>query len=161
MSYSVTAIQDLMDIIHISHDRANVYNKTAYECKNLPLKMLLNEEADQARDCAWGVKKLLHRRFSILSENPAAGPVYDVWASLRPSFSSNDEETLLSEFEMADLHTLQCYYMAIARPSVDPVTKNLLEFQYRNTLVAYNSMKAFRHSYGDKMKEMVAVLCRA
>jgi hypothetical protein len=143
-------VQDLMDLLHIGHERVNAYNKIAYTCENLQLKMLLNQEMDQTRDSILAVKKLLHERFDILSEHETKGPLYGLWADFRPPFDAHDVHSQLLDFEMADLLTLQCYCLVITKPDIDSITKNLLEFQYQSTMLMYYNMKAFRHSYQKK-----------
>ena len=86
MNFSALVIQDLADILDINHERADMYNKFAYECQDLRLKILLNQEVDQARDCMLAIKKLLREHFTVLSENRGKGQVYSMWATYRPSF---------------------------------------------------------------------------
>src|SRR6188472_4405253 len=101
MNAAELTVQDLMDILHISHERVNAYNKIAYTCENLQLKMLLNQEMDQTRDSILGVKKLLHERFGILFEHEAKGSLYALWADFRPTFDATDVSSQLLDFEMA------------------------------------------------------------
>ncbi len=140
-------IQDLADILHINQERVNGYNKSAYGCGNMHLKMLLNRELDNARDSIRSIKRLLNDRFETESEPKTKGQLFCIWSDFRPSFDEIDLNIQLHTFEMADLLTLQCYRLLIARPYIDTISKSLLEFQYQNHLSIYNSMKGFRAAY--------------
>lgn len=139
--------QDLADILHINQERVNGYNKSAYNCQNMHLKMLLNRELDNARDSINSLRYLLADRFDIKSESENKGQLFSIWSDFKPSFDEADLNIQLHTFEMADLLTLQCYRLIIARPYIDDVSKNLLEFQYQKHLSIYNGMKAFRAAY--------------
>ena len=140
-------IQDLADILHINQERVIGYNKSAYNCQNMLLKMLLNRELDNARDSINSLRHLLAERFEIKSEPENEGQLFSIWSDFKPSFDDIDLDIQLHTFEMADLLTLQCYRIIIARPYLDDISKNLLEFQYEKHVSIYNSMKVFRAAY--------------
>ena len=140
-------IQDLADILHIHQERVNGYNKRAYGCPNMQLKMLLNRELDNARDSINSLRRLLVDRFEIESEPKTKGQLFSIWSDFKPSFDDVDLNIQLHTFEMADLLTLQCYRLITGRPYIDEISKNLLEFQYQKHLAIYSSMKAYRAAY--------------
>lgn len=140
-------IQDLSDMLHINEQRVIGFNKSAYGCGNLHLKMLLNREVDQARDAVFSLKQLLSHRFNTPSALESTGQLLSMWSDFKPSFNEAEINTQLHAFEMADLLTLQCYRLAIARPYLDVFSKNLLEFQYEKSVSIYATIKAFRQAY--------------
>lgn len=144
-------IQDLADILQINQDRVIGYNKSAYSCENLHLKMLLNRELDHARDAIFSLKWLLSERFDTKTDIETTGQLFCMWSDFRPSFDEAGINTQLQAFEMADLLTLQCYRLAIAKPYLDIVSKNLLEFQYQNSVSIYANIKAFRQAYRNNL----------
>jgi hypothetical protein len=139
--------QDLADILHINQERVNGYNKSAYNCQNMQLKMLLNRELDNARDSINSLRHLLVERFEMGSEPENKGQLFSIWSDFKPSFDEADVNIQLHTYEMADLLTLQCYRLIIARPYIDDISKNLLEFQYQKHVSIYNGMKAFRAAH--------------
>ncbi len=144
-------VQDLSDILHINQERAIGYNKSAYGCENLHLKMLLNRELDHARDAVFSLKRLLSQRFNTGSEIESTGQLLCMWSDFKPCFDEIGINTQLQAFEMADLLTLQCYRLAIARPYIDVVSKNLLEFQYQSSVSIYTNIKVFRQAYRNNL----------
>lgn len=140
-------IQDLADILHLNQERVTGYNKRAYSCPNMQLKMLLNRELDNARDSINSLRRLLVDRFEMESNPESKGQLFSIWSDFKPSFDEADLNIQLHTFEMADLLTLQCYRLIMGRPYLDDITKSLLEFQYQKHLSIYNSMKAFRAAY--------------
>jgi len=143
-------IQDLSDLLRINQERVIGYNKSAYACENFHLKMLLNRELDQARDAVFSLKQLLKEKFNIESLE-ASGQLFLMWSDFKPSFDECGTETQLQAFEMADLLTLKCYRLAIARSYVDAMSKNLLEFQYQKSMSIYANIKAYRQAYRNNL----------
>ena len=146
-------IQDLIDILHISSERLNSFNKTANDCDNLQLKMILNKEIDQTHNSILAIKRLVFERFDFTIAYETKGPLFSMWNEFKPTLDAADQSSQLLDFEMADLLTLQCYCLVITRPYIDDITKRLLEYHYQNHLVCYYNMKAFRRSYQKSSSE--------
>ncbi|MBL7856512.1 MAG: hypothetical protein JNM57_02395 [Cyclobacteriaceae bacterium] len=146
MNSNASIRQDLMDIIHIHHERVAGFNKAAYSCENLHVKMLLNKEVDQTRDSISLVRRLLMGRFDTACEFSAKGPLFDMWKASKPAFDGVDVYAQLLDFELAGLLTLQCYCLAKERSYIDTISKDLLEFQYQDNLVSYHNMKVLRET---------------
>jgi hypothetical protein len=140
-------VQDLVDILHINQERVREYNKSAYGCDNIQLKMVLNRELDNARDSIITIKRLLRERFGIMDEIETCGQLFSMWSDFKPLFGEYGMNTLLLTLERADVLMLQCYKVVITRPYVDDISKDILEYQYQNNLSIYNTIKAFRETY--------------
>lgn len=147
MNSNALIIQDLIDILHISDERINDFNKTANNFDNLQINMLLRKEIDQTQNSILAIKRLVLERFDFSIGYETKGPLFSMWNEFKPTLDATDESTQLLDFEMADLLTLQCYCLVITRPYIDDITKSLLEYHYQNHLVCYYNIKAFRKSY--------------
>ena len=144
-------IQDLSDLLRINQERVLGFNKSAYGCENQHLKLLLNKEMDHARDNVSSLKRMLSERFSIESSTESTGQLFEIWSDFRPAFDNSIMSTQLHTYEMADSLTLQCYRLAIARPYLDTISKNLLEFQYQKSVSIHANIKAFRQAYQNNL----------
>ncbi len=157
MNTSELIVQDLADILHINQERAKEYNKSAYGCSNMQLKMVLNRELDNARDSIIIIKRLLREHFNIKTEIDNKGQLWSMWSDFKPSFGDFGINTLLLTFERADILMLQCYRVILTRPYLDSVSKIVLEFQYENNLSIFNTIKAFRANYRNTLDDSLTV----
>lgn len=147
METSDSMLQDLSDLVQINAQRAEAYNKRAYLCNDLQLKMLLNREIDNARDHASALKRVIHERFEGKGPQETTGQLFHMWSDFSPTFQAEDFAIELHAFEMSDLLILQCYRLVLSRPYLDSTLRLLLECQYYNTNTIYITMKSFNESY--------------
>lgn len=143
----VLLVQDLADILQMNRERVAAYNKSAYLCSDMHLKMLLNRELDNSRDNILAIKRLLMEHFGIDGEQENHGELFGLWADFKPSFDAADMSTQLLSFERADLLTLHCYHLLLSRTYVDITTKNLIEFCDLTNVAIYNSIKKYRENF--------------
>lgn len=143
-------IQDLADIVQMNRERVAAYNKSAYHCSDMHLKMLLNRELDNGRDNILAVKRLLMEHFGIDGEHQSHGELFYVWSEFKPSFEEADMSAQLLSFERADLLMVHCYHLLLSRAYVDITTKNLIEFCDLTNVAIYNSIKKFRENFFDR-----------
>ncbi len=137
-------IQDLSDILQIHKERADAYNTSAYACGHMLLKFMLHRELDNARDSIHSILRLLHERFADFKEPKTMGSLYTLWRESKPSFEEQEVIDQVNSFETADALTLQCYQIILASPSLDNISKSLLEFQYQNHHTIYESLKGLK-----------------
>ena len=143
----VLLVQDLTDIVQVNRERVAAYNKCAYHCSDMVLKMLLNRELDNSRDNILAIKRLLMEHFGIDGEQENRGELFCFWTAFKPSFEEADMTTQLLSFERADLLTLHCYQLLLSRTCLDTTTKNLIEFCDLTNTAIYNSIKKFRENF--------------
>lgn len=140
-------VQDLADILQLNRERVAVYNKSAYYCSDMTLKMLLNRELDNSRDNILAIKRLLMEHFGIDGESENHGELFGVWTDFKPSFDEADMNAQLLSFERADLLTLHCYHLLLSRAYVDITTRNLIEFCDLTNVAIYHSIKKYRENF--------------
>jgi hypothetical protein len=147
METSDSMLQDLSDLLHINSHRADAYNKCAYLCEDMQLKMLLNREVDNCRDHVLALKRAIHDRFDGKGQLAITGQLFNMWSDSSPSFHAESFAVELSAFETSDFLVLQCYLLVLSRPYLDSTLKLLLECQCSNSNTIYSGMKAFNESF--------------
>jgi len=157
-SDNILIVQDLADILRINQERATGYNKCAYSSLDLNLKTLLHRELDNARDTIFGIRRHLNDRFEINGSHDSIGEIYCLWYDLKPSFEVVSLDSQLESFEKADLLTLQCYHMVIARPYIDKHTRSLLEFYDQCTTSVYSSLHSFHEAYNQRWYQLLVTM---
>jgi hypothetical protein len=147
METNTLLLQDLNDLIQIHAQRAMAYNKRAYLCSDLQLKMLLNRETDNARDHVFATKRAIHESFEGRKQAETTGQLFHMWSDVSPTFETECVANELFAFEMSDFLVLKCYNLLLSRPYLTPALKLLLECQYYDTNTLYTTMKSFNESY--------------
>jgi len=147
METSDSMLQDLSDLIQINSQRADAYNKCAYLCEDLQLKMLLNREMDNCRDHVLALKRAIHDRFDGKEQLANTGQLFNLWSNSSPSFRAESFALELCAFETSDYLVFQCYSLVLSRPYLDSTLKLLLECQCSNSNTIYSAMKAFNESF--------------
>jgi hypothetical protein len=153
-------VQDLADILHINRERSDVFSNAAYRCERIPLKMLLNQEADNSGDSAIGIERLLVAHYEIEFKPKPAGHIYMMWSEFKPSFLEPELSIQLKHYEIADVLTILFYQSIINRDYVDSISKSLLEFQYQFHLNIYRNLKSFQLSLLEPEKRNDRVIGR-
>lgn len=144
MKFTEKMSNKLNELLEKNYDAEKGYKKAAENVENAKLKQFFQEQAQQRYDFGHQLKSEIKN----YGESPekggsATGSMHRTWMDIETAFSSNNEETILSEVQKGEKAAIEEYDEVIQDTTLPPTTQQVLTKQRDAIQNACQSAKNF------------------
>jgi uncharacterized protein (TIGR02284 family) len=134
--------ETLRDLIRINNDRVTGYSKAATQTDEQDLQSLFSQLAQQSRQFASDLRRLVTDDKNVTDETTPSGKIYRAWMDVKATFGGDDRHGILASCEFGEDAAQKAYKDAL---------KEDLTIDVRATI---ESQKAILRQAHDKIKMM-------
>jgi uncharacterized protein (TIGR02284 family) len=135
--------ETLRDLIRINNDRVTGYSKAATQTDEQDLQSLFGHLAQQSRQFASDLRRLVSDDKNVTDETTASGKIYRAWMDVKATFGGDDRHGILASCEFGEDAAQKAYK--------DALNEDDLTIDVRATI---ESQKALLRQAHDKIKMM-------
>lgn len=144
------AVSVLNDLLEISRDGEQGFERAAKEVEDSAVKSVL---AECAQNCRSGAQELADE-VRRLGGDPdkggtMAGALHRGWVNVKSTVTGHDTKAVLNECERGEDYAKARYAKALEKELPDEV-KTLIEHQYQGVVANHDRIKALRDQYAHR-----------
>ena len=138
----------LNDLLEVTKDGEEGFERAAAEVEDLPVKIVLNECAANCRSSARELENQVRRLGGEPDEDgSAAGAMHRGWVNLKAAITGHDTKAVLNECERGEDYAKGRYRKALEEEGLPSDIRSLIQDQYRGVMANHDRIKALRDQY--------------
>lgn len=141
-------IEVLNDLLRVNQDRVEGYKLAGYNARDLDLKTLFSDMADESRKNITEITREIIHRYgnSALNKTTQTGKIYRAWMDVKSKFVGSSVKSLLASCEYGEVTAMHAYRVAKSNLSNSQLIE-LIERQEQTLLSAHDIISNYRKVY--------------
>ena len=136
--------ETLRDLIRINNDRVTGYSKAATQTDEQDLQALFSNLAQQSRQFASDLRRLVSDDKNVTDETTASGKIYRAWMDVKATFGGDDRKGILASCEFGEDAAQKAYKEALEDDELTPGVRVTVERQKATLRQAHDKIKMMR-----------------
>ena len=136
--------ETLRDLIRINNDRVTGYSKAATQTDEQDLQALFSNLAQQSRQFASDLRRLVSDDKNVTDETTASGKIYRAWMDVKATFGGDDRHGILASCEFGEDAAQKAYKQALEDDDLTPDVRATVEMQKVTLRQAHDKIKMMR-----------------
>ncbi|MAM29800.1 MAG: hypothetical protein CMC13_12320 [Flavobacteriaceae bacterium] len=144
MMYTEKMSNKLNELLTKNYDAEAGYKKAAEIVENPQLKQFFETQAQHRYDFGHELKTEIRNVGGTPDKGTSfKGDAHRTWMSMKDTFTSNDEESILEEVKRGEKTAVEEYKEVVADTTLPPTTKSILTKQVSNIENTLQNVKNF------------------
>ena len=136
--------ETLRDLIRINNDRVTGYSKAATQTDEQDLQSLFSNLAQQSRQFASDLRRLVSDDKNVTDETTASGKIYRAWMDVKATFGGDDRHGILASCEFGEDAAQKAYKDALKEDDLTIHVRATIESQKAILRQAHDKIKMMR-----------------
>ena len=136
--------ETLRDLIRINNDRVTGYSKAATQTDEQDLQVLFSNLAQQSRQFASDLRRLVSDDKNVTDETTASGKIYRAWMDVKATFGGDDRHGILASCEFGEDAAQKAYKDALKEDDLTVDVRATIESQKAILRQAHDKIKMMR-----------------
>jgi len=136
--------ETLRDLIRINNDRVTGYSKAATQTDEQDLQALFSNLAQQSRQFASDLRRLVSDDKNVTDETTASGKIYRAWMDVKATFGGDDRHGILASCEFGEDAAQKAYKDALKEDDLSVDVRATIESQKAILRQAHDKVKMMR-----------------
>ena len=136
--------ETLRDLIRINNDRVTGYSKAATQTDEQDLQALFSNLAQQSRQFASDLRRLVSDDKNVTDETTASGKIYRAWMDVKATFGGDDRHGILASCEFGEDAAQKAYKDALKEDDLTVDVRATIESQKAILRQAHDKVKMMR-----------------
>jgi len=136
--------ETLRDLIRINNDRVTGYSKAATQTDEQDLQALFSNLAQQSRQFASDLRRLVSDDKNVTDETTASGKIYRAWMDVKATFGGDDRHGILASCEFGEDAAQKAYKDALKEDDLTIDVRATIESQKAILRQAHDKIKMMR-----------------
>jgi len=136
--------ETLRDLIRINNDRVTGYSKAATQTDEQDLQVLFSNLAQQSRQFASDLRRLVSDDKNVTDETTASGKIYRAWMDVKATFGGDDRHGILASCEFGEDAAQKAYKDALKEDDLTIDVRATIESQKAILRQAHDKIKMMR-----------------
>ena len=136
--------ETLRDLIRINNDRVTGYSKAATQTDEQDLQSLFSHLAQQSRQFASDLRRLVSDDKNVTDETTASGKIYRAWMDVKATFGGDDRHGILASCEFGEDAAQKAYKDALKEDDLSVDVRATIESQKAILRQAHDKVKMMR-----------------
>jgi uncharacterized protein (TIGR02284 family) len=136
--------ETLRDLIRINNDRVTGYSKAATQTDEQDLQGLFSHLAQQSRQFASDLRRLVSDDKNVTDETTASGKIYRAWMDVKATFGGDDRHGILASCEFGEDAAQKAYKDALKEDDLTIDVRATIESQKAILRQAHDKIKMMR-----------------
>ena len=136
--------ETLRDLIRINNDRVTGYSKAATQTDEQDLQSLFSQLAQQSRQFASDLRRLVSDDKNVTDETTASGKIYRAWMDVKATFGGDDRHGILASCEFGEDAAQKAYKDALKEDDLTIDVRATIESQKAILRQAHDKIKMMR-----------------
>ena len=136
--------ETLRDLIRINNDRVTGYSKAATQTDEQDLQSLFSQLAQQSRQFASDLRRLVSDDKNVTDDTTTAGKIYRAWMDVKATFGGDDRHGILASCEFGEDAAQKAYKDALKEDDLTIDVRATIESQKAILRQAHDKIKMMR-----------------